>query len=168
MKKIIATSLATFALLAILGMAACKSKPKDTDVQASIEKVLQADADLSKAVVTVKDGIATISGELKEESLKSKIEEAVKNIAGVKSVVNNCTVVAPPPPPPVQTATTELEKAITDALKDYPGVKSELKDGVLTLTGEVAKSSVQKLMIAVNGLRSLGLKKIESTGLIKK
>ena len=64
--------------------------------------------------------------------------------------------------------TTELEKAITDALKDYPGVKSELKDGVLKLTGEVAKSSVQKLMIAVNGLRSLGLKKIESTGLIKK
>lgn len=167
MKKIIATSFAAFALFALVGLASCKSKPKDSDIQASIEKVIQADADLSKAVVSVKDGIATVSGELKEESLKAKIEEAVKNIAGVKSVVNNCTIVAPPPPA-VQTAATELEKAITDALKDYPGVKSELKDGVLKLTGEVAKSSVQKLMIALNGLRSLGLKKIESSGLIKK
>ena len=153
-------SFAAVALLFVLGATSCKKKMKDADIQAAIETVLKADASMANTMVTVKDGVATLSGECKDEACKTNCAEAVKKIEGVKEVVNNCTVV-----PPV---TDGLSGAITDALKDFPTVKSELKDGVLTLTGEIAKGSMQKLMMGLNALKSMGLKKIESAGLVKK
>ena len=67
--------------------------------------------------------------------------------------------------PPVSDA---LSQAIADAVKDFPGVKTELKDGVLTLTGEIQRASLQKMMQGLNALRSLGLKDINSKELVKK
>lgn len=166
MKKMLKLSFAAIALLLMLGTTSCKKKLKDADIQAAIETVLKADGDMSNMMVTVKDGVATLSGECKDEACKTKCEEAVKKIEGVKSVVNNCTIA--PVVEVVPPVTDQLAQAITDALKDYPGVKSELKDGVLTLTGEVAKSSVQKMMMGLNALKTMGLKKIESASLVKK
>lgn len=160
-------SFAAVALLLMLGATSCKKKVKDADIQAAIETVLKADAGMSNAMVTVTDGVATITGECKDEACKTKCETAIKAIEGVKSVINNCTI-APPPAAVVPPVTDQLAQAVTDALKDFPGVKSELKDGVLTLTGEVAKSSLQKMMMGLNALKTMGLKKIESASLVKK
>ena len=150
----------------VLGALSCNKKPKDADIQASVEAVLSADADMKNTMVTVNEGVATISGECKDEACKARCEEAVKKVEGVKSVVNNCTV-APPPAvvPPVSDA---LSQAVADAVKDYPGVKAELKDAVLTLTGEIKRTDLQKLMQSLNALTPMGLKKIETAGLVKK
>lgn len=150
----------------MLGTTSCNKKLKDADIQTAIETVLKADADMAGTTVMVKDGVATLSGVCKDEACKTRCEEAVKKIEGVKSVVNNCTI-APPEVvvPPVADA---LSQAIADAVKDFPGVKTELKDGVLTLTGEIQKASLQKLMMGLNALKTMGLKKIESAGLVKK
>lgn len=166
MKKTLQLSLMLIASVLMLGTTSCKKKLKDADIQTAIETVLKADADMAGTTVTVKDGVATLSGVCKDETCKSKCEEAVKKIEGVKSIVNNCTV-APPEVvvPPVSDA---LSQAIADAVKDFPGVKTELKDGVLTLTGEIQRASLQKMMMGLNALKSLGLKKIESAGLVKK
>lgn len=167
MKRLLQFSLAAVALLLVTGLSSCKKKMKDADIQAAIEKVLMADPDMGKTTVTVKDGVATLTGECKDEACKAKCETAVKAIEGVTSVVNNCTI-APPPEAVVPPVADKLAQAITDALKDYPTVKSELKDGVLTLTGEIQKTSLQKLMQALNALRPMGLKNIESKGLVRK
>jgi len=166
MKKTLQLSLVLIASVLMLGTTSCKKKLKDADIQTAIETVLKADADMAGTMVTVKDGVATLSGVCKDETCKAKCEEAVKKIEGVKSIVNNCTV-APPEVvvPPVSDA---LSQAIADAVKDFPGVKTELKDGVLTLTGEIQRASLQKMMMGLNALKSLGLKKIESAGLVKK
>ena len=81
-------------------------------------------------------------------------------------MINNCTV-APPAVvnPPVSDA---LSQAVADAVKDYPTVSTQLNDGVLTLTGEIKRADLQKLMMSLNSLTSMGLKKIESSGLVKK
>jgi osmotically-inducible protein OsmY len=166
MKKMLKLGFTAVALLLMLGTTSCKKKVKDADIQAAIETVLKADAGMSNAMVTVTDGVATITGECKDEACKTNCETAIKAIEGVKSVVNNCTiapVVAVVPP-----VADQLSQAIADALKDFPTVKSELKDGVLTLTGEVAKSSLQKMMMGLNALKTMGLKKIESASLVKK
>lgn len=166
MKKTIQVCFVLLASVLVLGTTSCKKKLKDADIQASIETVLKADADMAGTMVSVQDGIATISGVCKDDACKTNCEEAVKKIEGVKSVVNNLTVT--PPAPVVPEVTDALGQAITDALKDFPTVKSELKDGVLTLTGEIAKDKVQKLMMGLNALRSMGLKNIISSGLVKK
>ena len=166
MKRTLQLCVILFASVLVLGAMSCKKKLKDTDIQASIEAVLSADADMRSTMVTVQDGVATISGECKDEACKAKCEAAVAKVEGVKSVVNNCTV-APPPPvvPPVSDA---LSQAVADAVKDFPGVQTSLTDGVLTLTGEIKRSDLQSLMQRLNALKSMGITKIESSGLIKK
>lgn len=130
--------------------------PKDADIQKSIDTAVKADADLSGLAVTVKDGVATISGESKDDASKAKVESLVKGIKGVKNVINNATVAAPPPPPPAPvevTADDPLAKALTDATKDFPGVKASVKDGVITLSGEISKANLRKLMMVLNTLK---------------
>jgi hyperosmotically inducible protein len=150
----------------VLGAVACKKKLKDTDIQANIESVLNADPDMKRTMVIVKDGVATISGECKDEACRARCEEAVRKVEGVKSVVNNCTV-APPPTVVVPPVSDALSQAVADAVKDYPTVNAQLDNDVLTLTGEIKRSDLQKLMMSLNSLKSMGLKKIESAGLVK-
>jgi osmotically-inducible protein OsmY len=118
-------------------------------------------------LVSVKDGVATLSGECKDETLKAKCEELVKGVKGVKNVINNCTVAPPPPPPapPVDIAAEDpLSKSVTDAIKDFPAVKAEVKDGVITLTGEISKANLPRLMQTLNTLKP---KKIDNKLTIK-
>ncbi|MFM9909521.1 MAG: BON domain-containing protein [Chitinophagaceae bacterium] len=148
-----------------ISFSSCKGV-KDSDLQTSIETALKADPDLSSLAVTVKDGVATIAGECKDDALKAKCEELAKGIKGVKNVINNCTITPPPPTPaPVEIAVDDpLMKAVADATKDFPTVKAAVKDGVITLTGEIKKANLSKLMMVLNTLKP---KKIENQLTIK-
>jgi len=101
-----------------------------------------------------------------DDATKTACENAVKDIAGVKSVVNNCTVTPPPPPPApvVISADDPLIKSVNDAIKDFPGVKASVSEGVVTLTGEIQRPSLQRLM---KSLQSLKPKKIDNQLTIK-
>jgi hyperosmotically inducible protein len=168
MKRTLQRCLILFTSVLVLGASSCKKKLKDSDIQASIESVLIADPDLKGTMVTVQDGVATISGECTDEACRTRAEEAVKKVEGVKSVVNNTTVAVAPPAPVVPPVSDALAQAVSDAVKDYPTVTTQLSDGVLTLTGEIKRTDLQKLMQALNALRPMGLKNIESAGLVKK
>ena len=128
-------------LFLAVSITACKSKPKDTDLKAAVETALKANPDMAGMLVDVKDGVATLSGECKDDGCKSKCEELAKAVTGISSVVNNCTVAAPPPPPVVivNSADDTITKTLTDVLKDLPAVKGSVKDGIIALTGEIAK-----------------------------
>ena len=155
----------------IFAFSSCSSKPKDADVKVAAESALAADPACSGLHVSVNDGVATITGEVKDEATKTMAQTAIAAVKGVKSVENNATVAAPPPPvvPPVtETQADALTKAVSDAVKDYPGVVATVNNQVLTLTGEVKKSDLQKLMMSLNALKSMGLKSIDSKGLVKK
>ena len=154
-----------------ISFTSCKSKPKDADIKAAIETALKAEPMAAGMIADVKDGVATLTGECKDDMCKMKCEEMVKGIKGVKSIVNNCTVApAPLPVVPVVTdaAADALTKAVTDALKDFPGVMGTVKDQVLTLTGQISKDKLQKLMMGLNALKAMGLKSIDSKNLVKK
>ena len=152
--------------VALLGIASagCKKKAKDADIKAAIETALKADPMSAGTMVDVKDGIATITGQCKDDMCKASCEKMVAAVKGVKSVVNNCSVM-PAMVAPVIAADDPLTKAVTDAIKDFPGVMAAVKDGVITLTGEISKDKLQKLMM---GLQALHPKKVESAGLVKK
>ena len=143
--------------------------PKDADVQTAVESALKANNDLSGLTATVKDGVVTLSGETKDETLKAKAEEVAKGVKGVKNVINNTTVAAAPPAPVepapvVINADETLSKAVNDVLKDFPGVKAEIKEGVITVTGEIKRASWLKLKPMLDALRP---KKVENKLTIK-
>jgi osmotically-inducible protein OsmY len=146
----------------------CKGTVKDSDIQAAINEKISSVPEMAGLTATVAEGIVTLSGECKDDACKSFCETTIKAVAGVKSVINNCSVAPVAIEPVVPLVSDALSQAISDAVKDFPGVKTDLKDGVLTLTGEVGKEKLQTLMMGLNALKSLGLKKIESSNLVKK
>jgi osmotically-inducible protein OsmY len=152
-----------FPLLAII-MLAFGCGQKDSDIKTSVEEKLKTNTEMkTPAAVTVTDGVVTLSGECMDDVCKAKCEELAKSAKGVKSVVNNMTVT--PVTPPVTVSTDdELSRGVTDATKDHPTVKATVVDGVITLTGEIKRDQLQKLMQSLNSLKP---KKIENQLTIK-
>lgn len=139
----------------------CKGKVKDSDIQQAIAAKAQAMTGLEKVTTAIKDGVVMLSGETRDETTRAAYESAIKTVPGVKQVNNNITVVAPPPAPePVVISSDEtLKAAVNEAIKAYRGVKADVKDGVVTLTGEIKKTELAILMPMLHALKP---KKIEN------
>lgn len=81
-------------------------------------------------------------------SCKSKSKESTSTPATTDTTVN----VAPPAAPVVISGDEELRKGVMDATKDYAGVKAEVSDSVINLTGEIKRADWQKLNPTLNSL----------------
>ncbi len=143
-------------LVAALFMIACGKS--DADLQKAASDKLAADK-VTGVTVAVKDGVATLSGEIVDITVKTKAETAVKSVEGIKSVSNNITVKAPPPPPPA--ADPMLQGKVDEALKKAgcTGATATIKDGVVTLTGTVPEAKYGTCFQAVS---ELGAAKVDN------
>lgn len=161
MKQQIGRGLAALALVVAMTFTACK--PKDADIEKSVATAIAAYPGVS---VTVKDGVASLSGEVADETTKSAVETAAKAVKGVKSVSNGLTI--PPPPPPVVINPDEtLQKTAADIIAGLPAAKSvtaTVKDGVVTLTGTIKKADLPGLIQKLNEIKP---KKVENKLVIK-
>lgn len=129
-------------------------KPKDSDVQTKITEKFAATPECTGASASVMDGVATLTGEVKDDACKNMAETTAKEIKGVKSVVNDLTTTPPPPPPaPAVNPDSELTKGVTDATKDFPTVTAAVNNGEITLTGSIKRADLQKLMQTLNTLK---------------
>jgi hyperosmotically inducible protein len=166
MKQKLVKALLFFTAIVLISsvIPACKSKTSDTEIKTSTETALRGNPDLSAVRVEINDGVATLSGEVKDEATRLSAESAVATVKGVKSVTNNISV-APAPQAPVEvTADDPLRTSVNDAIKDHPGVTASINDGVITLTGEIKKADLPTLMQKLNALKP---KKIENQLTIK-
>lgn len=140
---------------------------KDKAIMAAIDSKKKEMKDLAGISATVEKGTVTLSGECPDSSSRTMCEQSITAIPGVEKVVNNLTVPPPPPPPPAPVtiaADDPLTKGVNDAIKDFPGVTAAVKDGVVTLTGDIKRASLQKLMMALHTLKP---KKIDNQLTIK-
>jgi osmotically-inducible protein OsmY len=144
------------AIAATLFLASCG--PKDADIQ----KAVQA-KEASGITVAVTKGAVTLTGEVPDDAAKATAEQVAKAEKGVKSVANDLTV-KPAVAPVVIAEDTVLQKNVADAVKDFPTVKADVKDGVVTLTGELKKASLITLMQHLSALKP---KKIDNKLTIK-
>lgn len=159
MKKIgrILVGLAIFSSTTFI---ACK--PKDADIQKNVATAVAA---YPGVTVTVTDGVASIAGEVADDATRAAVETAAKAVKGVKSVTNNLTL--PPPPPPVVINPDEtLQQTVGAAITamNLSKVQAAVKDGVVTLTGEIKKADLPSLMQRLNELKP---KSIENKLVIK-
>ena len=139
---------------------------KDSDIKASVEEKLKTNTDMTGPMnVAVTDGVVTLTGECKDDACKAKCEDLAKSVKGVKSVVNNCSVASIPAPVNTEVATDDaLTQGVMDATKDHPTVKATVNNGVVTLTGEIKRDQLQKLMMTLSTLKP---KRIENQLTIK-
>lgn len=154
MKQKISRLLLLFTTVALISSTSpgCKSKPKDADVKSSVETALRANPETNGLMVDVKDGVVTLSGETKDEAAKTKASELATSVKGVTSVQNNVMVTAPPPPVEI-TADDPLTSAVKDATKDFPTVTATVKEGVISVSGELKSADWKKLKMALDGLK---------------
>ncbi len=129
-------------------------KPKDSIVQANINEKFAATPECTGATASVTDGVATLTGEVKDDACKNMAATAAEGVKGVKSVVNNLTT-TPPPPPAVPTVSPDsaLSQGVADATKDFPTVKAAVNNGVIILTGSIKRSDLKTLMQSLNSLK---------------
>lgn len=142
-----------------LQMQSCKGKNKDTEIQSAIQAKTQSDAAFAGVNYAVAEGVVTLTGQTADETNKSNVENSVKGIDGVKSVVNNITVA-----PVTITQDNPLQAGAERIAAKYGNVQAETSDGVITLRGQIQRDSLQQLMIEMNELKP---KSIENQLVIK-
>ena len=127
--------LTLISIAAVLFLAACGKS--DADLQKAVTDKLAADK-VTGVTASVKDGVATLTGEVADVTVKTKAEGSAKAVEGIKSVVNNTTlkplpVATPAAPDPALTGkiTENLKKA------GCTGASVTVVNGKVTVTGEV-------------------------------
>lgn len=146
-------------LLGFFQLQSCKGKNKDADINSAIQAKTQTDASFAGVNATVADGVVTLTGQCNDDNCKTNAENAVKDIDGVKKVVNNITVV------PVAIAPdNSLNSGVERIIARYGGVQADVNDGVITLRGQLKRDSLQQLMMDLNALQP---KKIENQLVLK-
>lgn len=132
-------------------MTGCKEK--DSDVKTRVEEKLQANQETAGTMVTINDGVATLTGQVSTDNGKMESENITKGTKGVKSVVNNLTVTPPVVTAPVTvTADDPLAMSLRDATKDHPTVNASVMNGTVTLTGTISKADNMILMKKISAL----------------
>lgn len=79
-----------------VGLTMC-DKVNDADLMETADQITATIQGAGDVTVVVDKQIATLSGVVEDEATKQKVMSSVSAIEGVKSVVNNITVVPPPP-----------------------------------------------------------------------
>ena len=137
------------ALVGVLLLAACGKS--DSDLQKAASDKLSSDS-ISGVTVAVKDGTATLTGEVKDVTVKTKAEADVKGIEGIKTVNNNLTLIPLAPAPTPMGADKTMEGTINENLKkaNVTGVTVSVSNGEVTLSGEIPKADLAKAMQAAS------------------
>ena len=134
-----------------LFMSACGKS--DADLLKAANDKLTADK-VTGVTVAVKDGVATLTGEVADAAVKSKAEASVKAVEGIKSVVATGLTVKPAPTPPPPSPDKMIEGTVNEAIKKLAltgaNITVAVANGEITLTGDVAKADLVKVMQAAN------------------
>lgn len=147
----------------LLMFASCK--PGNKQIAKSVTSAATAIA--PNVTATVKEGIVTLNGMVPDNTVKSTLDSMVKKLNGVVSVVDSTSIespspaatsnslVAPPPPPPP--SATPLSPSYTDSVmtktinttfksNQISGVKANVVNSVITLTGNTDQKDLKKIM----------------------
>ena len=145
MKKL-RLSVVMVALLAVGIMAGCsQTTTKSPDVTDSIRKSLDQAGFKDVTVSQDRDkGVVTLGGQVASESDKSQAESLAKSLAGAQVVADQIAVIPVGAEKEAKAVNSDLDQGIEENLdaaliqnKLHKSVKYEVKNGVVTLTGEV-------------------------------
>lgn len=136
-----------FCLAAVLFLAACGKS--DADLQKAVTDKLKAD-NVAGVTAAVKDGVATLTGEVADITVKNKAEASAKSVEGIKSVVNSLTLKPLPTPVPAP-PDPMLKGKVDEALKKAgcTGVTIESKDGKIIASGTVPDAKYAECVQAI-------------------
>lgn len=133
----------------MLFFAACGKS--DADLQKAVAAKLASD-NVSGVTVAVKDGVATLTGEVADITVKNKAEASAKGVEGIKSVDANGVKTKPLPTPAPAPADPMLQGKVDENLKKAgcTGATAKIEAGTVTLTGTVPEAKYAECVKVVN------------------
>jgi osmotically-inducible protein OsmY len=138
-------------LVAIGSMVGCKPSTKSPDVSDSIRKSLDQ-AGLKSVTVTqdTDKGIVTLGGQVASDNQKAQAESLAKSLAGAEVVADQIAVIPAGGEKDALAINSDLDQGIEKNLdaaliqnKIKGLVNFSVKNGVVTLTGEVASEDIR-------------------------
>lgn len=135
-------------LAAALMLSACGKS--DADLTKAAQDKLTADK-VTGVTVAVKDGVATLTGEVADVTVKSKAEASVKSVEGIKSVTNSLTTKPLPVATPAA-ADPALTGKLNEAMKKagVSGLTIEVVNGKATIKGTVPAAKYAEVVRIIN------------------
>ncbi len=139
------TRLFTYLCILFAGMMLYSCGSDDVEIKKKVEMEVQKE--YAGITANSLNGIVTLTGTVDSEEAKTKAGEIAKGVKYVRSVTNNIYV-KEPEPVVVETPDEVLAKAVNAALKaaGFDAVSAAVKDSVVTLSGDVKKADVVKIM----------------------
>ena len=155
-------------LLALGILAGCsQTAVKSADVSDSIRKSLDQAGFKDVSVSQDRDkGIVTLSGKVASENDKLQAESLAKSLAGAQVVANQIAVIPVGVEKEAKAVNSDLDKGIEKNLdaaliqnRMHDNVKYDVKNGVVTLTGEVnsedKRTRAEKVATAVPNVQQV-------------
>ena len=143
--KIVKSLVAVLALIAIGTMVGCGPSTQSPNVADSIRKSLDQAGLKDVSVSQDRDkGIVTLEGQVASGSDKTQAETLARSLAGTQVVADQIAVIPPGLEKEAKAVNSDLDEGIEKNLDAaliqvnlHKNVKYEVKNGVVTLTGEV-------------------------------
>src|SRR5579863_2432305 len=137
------------AVLAVGALAGCSNTTKSADVSGSIRTSLDQANLKNVSVSQDRDkGVVTLGGRVAADADKSQAESIAKSAAGNQVVSDQIAVIPVGAESDAKAVNSDLDKGIESNLdaaliqnKLHRSVKNDVKNGVVTLTGEVSSQS---------------------------
>jgi osmotically-inducible protein OsmY len=148
--KTLKLCLSLLALVVVVTLVGCSGTARQSpDVSDSIRKSLDQAGLKDVSVSQDRDkGVVTLGGHVAADADKSQAESIAKSIATGQVVANQIAVMPPSGESEAKAVNSDLDKAIEKNLdaaliqnKLHKSVKYDVKNGVVTLTGEVNSQS---------------------------
>jgi len=137
--------LALFTVFMIGILVACSTASKSPDVSASLRKSLDQAGLKSVSISQDRDrGVVVLGGHVPSENDKSQADSIAKSVSGDQVVSDQILVIPPGAESDTKAVNSDLDKGIANNLDAaliqntlQKNVKYDVKNGVVTLTGEV-------------------------------
>jgi osmotically-inducible protein OsmY len=152
--KTLSLSVALLTILTVGIFSGCSHATKSPDVSDNIRKSLDQAGLSQVSVGQDRDkGVVTLGGHVPSDGDKSQAESIAKSIAGSQVVANQIAVIPPGVESVAKTVNSDLDSGIEKNLdaalvqrRLEKGVKYDVKNGVVTLTGEVNSQAKRALV----------------------
>ena len=139
------------AFLALASANCERRSAADSAITAIVKSELAADNETSSANINVdtKGGVVTLTGAVTTQANKEQAERIARNTEGVMRVINNITVEANGEHDSAIDDMTASDLGILSKIKTryvaegVNGVKVEVSDGMVTLTGDVENAQIK-------------------------
>src|SRR5947209_14049420 len=126
--------------LVLIVLAGCSKQTIDKETKADLISKAKDQPTFAGVTFSVNGGIVSLSGTCATKKDRSEVEASVRDLAGVKEVIDNIVIA-----PVVIGTDRQLKQSVDSAMKEYPSVMASVRDSVVVLSGQGKDKDISKI-----------------------